>query len=327
MNQETINLQYTIISDPLPDFIYEKLAFYSKNANGYKPQPKELIETLAKKHNLLPEMIYLTAGIDEAIQMFAKAYGTNTYVFTPTYIVYGDVEEFGGKLNKIPSVVGSEYAITPNEIKDASLIFLANPNNPSGITPKDKVMELVRNNPHARVVIDEAYGDFADLSVLDEVRKYSHMAVFRSFSKSYGMAGNRIGYIIAHPEVINVVKHKTQWANVSYLSAGAALVALEHEDHFKKMRDDINVRREIFAKFLTSRGFVVFPSGINAVLLKFSDEAEGQEFVNFLGQANIIGSHGNGNSNIGLDKSYVRIAIGTPEQMSVCKNVISSWQE
>lgn len=323
--KDLINLQYTTIKDPLPDFIYEGLASYSKAANAYKPQPPELIEKLAKKHNIPKEMIYLTAGIDEAIQIYAKTYGQNAHVFTPTYVVYSDVEEFGGKLTRIPSAQGSEYIINTDTIADATLIYLANPNNPSGITSKENVIKLVKNNPHAKVVIDEAYGEFADFSVIDEVKNFPHMAVFRSFSKAYAMAGNRIGYIIAHPEVIHVVKNKSQWSNVSYLSVGAAMVSLDHEEYFSKIREDINQRRDEFIEFLKRSGFSVFPSKINAVLLKFSSEVEGTKFAEFLTQNNFVISLGNGNSNIGLDKSFVRIAIGNNEQMNKLKESILGY--
>lgn len=326
MDQEPINLQYTTIKDPLPDFIYEGLAPYSKAANAYKPQPIELVEKLAKKHNLPKEMIYLTAGIDEAIQMFAKAYGQSAYVFTPTYVVYADVEEFGGKLTQIPSVRGAEYIIETEAIQDATLIYLANPNNPSGITSRENVLKLIRNNPHAKVVIDEAYGEFADLSVINEVEKFSHMAVFRSFSKAYSMAGNRIGYIVAHPEVIEVVKNKSQWSNVSYLSVGAVIIALDHENYFSNIRADINQRCKEFVSFLKGTGFSVFPSRINAMLIKFQSEAEATTFVSYLSENNFIVSHGNGNSNIGLDSSFVRIAIGNEGQMGRLKDIISKYR-
>lgn len=139
MSTDKINLQYTTIKEPLPDFIYNGLATYSKNANSYKPQPAELIDKLAKKHNIPSEMIYLTAGIDEAIQMFILAYGQNTYVFTPTYVVYSDVKELGGKLNPVASLENNEFLIKTEKISDATLIFLANPNNPSGVTSKEKL--------------------------------------------------------------------------------------------------------------------------------------------------------------------------------------------
>lgn len=326
MNNDTINLQYTTIKDPLPDFIYEGLNSFSKSANAYHPQPVELIEKIANKHNLPKEMIYLTAGIDEGIQMFAKAYGQNAFVFTPTYVVYSDVEEFGGKLIRLFSIENSEFKIKTDTIPGSTLIFLANPNNPSGITSKEDVINLVKNNPQAKVVIDEAYGEFADLSVIDQVKEYPQMIVLRSFSKAYGMAGNRVGYIVAHPEIINVVKNKTQWTNVSYLSVGAATIALDHEDYFKGVRDDISKRRDEFMEFLKQKGYSILPSKINAVLFKFNSEEEGTKFADYLTSNNFIVSHGNGNSNIGLDKSFVRIAVGNKEQMQTLKDVIEKYE-
>ncbi len=326
MDQHPINLQYTTIKAPLPDFIYESLSDYSKTANAYHPQPQELVSALARKHAVPSEMIYLTAGIDEAIHMFALSFGSNAFVFTPTYIVYADVEEFGGKLTRIDSVKGSAFEIDPSTIPNASLIFLANPNNPSGITPNETVITLIKNNPHAKVDIDEAYGDFADLSVIDQVETFPQLVVLRSFSKGFAMAGNRVGYIIAHPNVINVVKNKAQWSNVSWLSVGAALAALKHEDYFIQMRSSIGDRRKDFREFLTQMGFAILPSKINAVLLKFVSVTQAESFLRHLTSNNVIVSHGNGASNIGLDKSYVRIAIGSDVQMKKLKYVITQYK-
>jgi len=204
---------------------------------------------------------------------------------------------------------------------------LANPNNPSGFTSKEKVIELIENNSQAIVCVDEAYSEFApELSVMDQVQKYSHLAVFRSFSKDYAMAGNRIGYFVAHPNIINVVKNKTQWANVSYLSVGAAMVVLDHEAYFKEIREDLNSRREDLAKFLEEKGFALLPSRINAVLITFSSKEKGTRFAEFLKQNHFVISHGNGNSNIGLDESFVRISIGTEEQLTVLKKVVADYK-
>lgn len=327
MSDNLINLQYTTIKDPLPDFIYEGLKTFSAGANTYRPQPEELIELLAKRHNIPKEMIFLTAGADEAIQMFIHAYGENTYAFTPTYIVYSDAREFGNEFNELYSIKDNVFEISTQKLGNASLIFLANPNNPSGFTSKENVEELVENNRHAKVVIDEAYGDFADLSVIDKVKNYPHMAVLRSFSKGFSMAGNRVGYIVANPEIIYVVKNKTQWSNVSYLSIGAAITALQHEDYFLKIREEIALRRDEFMGFLKSRGFTFLPSKINAVVLKFKNEDGGTRFFEYLTNNGIVTSHGNGASNVGLDKSFVRIAIGNDNQMEQVKGLLSNYNE
>jgi histidinol-phosphate aminotransferase len=322
-----INLQYTTIKKPLPDFIYKGLKEYSKNANLYHPQPPELIEKLAEKHSLPSEMLFLLAGVDDGLHILILAFGQNASVFTPTYVVYSKVEKFGGRLTRLNSIQGTDFIISTNKISDASIIFLANPNNPSGFTPRDKVMELVKNNPHTIVVIDEAYAEFADLSVMSEVKNNPNLVVLRSFSKSYAMAGNRVGFMVASPKIIAQVRPKNQWANISYLSVGAAITALDHEDYFKKVREDINKRREKFIAFLKDEGFSVFPSRINAVLLKFKTGKEAGKFVNHLGKNEIVVSHGNGNSNIGLDKSFVRMAIGTPSQMQKVKKIIKEYKK
>jgi histidinol-phosphate aminotransferase len=321
-----INLQYTTIKTPLPNFIYSALRSYSAGANIYRPQPTDLIQRISSKYNIPSEMIFLTAGIDEALQMFAHAYGTHIYVFTPTYIVHGDGELFGKMLTRINCIdKKNTYSVPIKQYKDASLILIANPNNPSGFTSKENVMKLIRLNPTAMVVVDEAYGAFGNMMVDDEVKNHNNMAVLRSFSKDYGMAGNRIGYIISHPEVIQRVSVFTTWANISYLSVGAAVTALDHEEYFAGIRNDLNKRRNEFLQFLVKQRFTVLPSQINAIIIKFDTEKKANDFVQFLKDHSIVVSHGNGHSNIGLDNSYVRISIGTKEQMAEVKKVIVTF--
>jgi histidinol-phosphate/aromatic aminotransferase/cobyric acid decarboxylase-like protein len=327
MNPDEINLQYTTIKSPLPEFIYKELKEFSHRANAYQPQPEELVSILAKKHNLKNENIYLTAGIDEALQMFILKFGTRTTIFTPAYTVYTDVEIFGNKLTKIPSLKNNEYVIEPRIFSDATLIILANPNNPCGFSPKEKIIELIEKNKHAMIVIDEAYGEFApELSMIEYINKYPNLSVLRSFSKDYSMAGNRIGYIVSSSETIQSVKPMCQWANVSYLSIGAAVSALKHEDYFRQIREDINKQREEFAEFLKKQGFTVLPSKINALVVKFETEKQGKNFYDYLLNNNIRTSLGNGNSNVGLDDSFVRISIGTKEQLEILKEVITNFR-
>ena len=88
------------------------------------------------------------------------------------------------------------------------------------------------------------------------------------------------------------------------------------------MREEIATRRGEFIAYLRNRDFTVFPSVINAVLIKFESEGIAQTFVDNLKENNIVVSYGNGNSNIGLDKSFVRISIGTDKQMKQLEGII-----
>lgn len=317
-----IYLQFTTLTTPLPDFIWEGIKSFSRDANFYHPQPPELIQKLAKRHQLPQDLIYLTAGADEAIYLFGLAYGQNVYIYTPTYITYDEIENIGANIHKVDARVGEKYTISSKNIPDATLIFLANPNNPFGFTTKEKIIELIQNNPQAIVVIDEVYAEFADLSVIELTQKYTNLAVLRSFAKSFGMAGNRVGYVIANTAILGKIRSKAPWASLSYLSAGAASVALEHEDYFRNLIQDVSERREEFQKFLQENNFFILPTKINAALIQFPTEEEGIKFVEHLTNNNFVISHGNGASNVGLDKSFVRITIGTEEEMEKLKQVI-----
>lgn len=322
---DTIHLEYTIITTPLPDFIYEGLKDYSRNANAYRPQPKELIAKLATKHSLSENMIFLTEGADEAIRLFALAYGKETYIFPPTFISYGELGEFYANVHQVNALQDNNYAIDTSKKPDATLIYLVNPNNPFGITQTEKVIELIENNQQAIVVIDEVYAEFSDVSVIQEVKKYKNLAIIRSFSKAYGMAGNRIGYVVTSPEIIEKLITKTQWANVAALSTGAAQIVLDHEAYFIKMRDAIIAKRKTLVTFLTSQGFICLPSHINCVLLRLPSEEQAEKLVTHLKDNHIIVSHGNGHSNIGLDKTFIRIAIGGDDELAALQSALSSF--
>lgn len=327
MNNKIINLQYTTLTIPLPDFIYDGLREFSRNANGYRPQPQILIEKISKKIKIASNYIYLTAGADEAIQMCALAYGKKTIIFTPTYTVYNDTTDFNANVQHVNAFTDNSYEISNKYIPDSTLIYIANPNNPFGFTEKGKILELVKNNKQAMVVVDEVYAEFANLSVIDEVTNFKNLIVIRSFSKSYGMAGNRIGYIVANPQTVETLRRKAQWSNISYLSTGAALQALAHDNYFTNLINEIGKRRDEFKSFLQQSGFTVLPTLINAILISFHNESEGSKFAEYLKMNNFIISHGNGNSNVGLNRSFVRISIGTKEEMETLKDTIADYKQ
>jgi histidinol-phosphate aminotransferase len=323
-NMAIIDLSFTTIKQELPDFIYQKLASYSAQSNSYHHQPEELRELIAKKHDINIESISLTAGSDQAIMLLSSLYGRQGHVFTPTYISYTDVKRFG-KLTEHVSLDQNGYEIATSNIEDASLIFLANPNNPAGITSKDRVLELVANNPNSLVVVDEAYGDFTGASVINEVSTYSNLVVLRSFSKGYALAGFRIGYMVAQSAILEDLVLESTWFNVAYTSVGAAIAAMENEVYFTEMRTSIVESRKQLESYLTQSKYTIIPSFINATLIKFSNEGAATRFTYYLETKDIKVNQGNGVSNVGLDKSFVRISIGTPEQMEVLRQTIEAY--
>lgn len=280
---------------------------------------------LADKHKVPIEYIHLTAGADQAIMLLGIVFGQDTHIFTPTYISYGDVTSFGGKITEHYSLNDNNYTVSTETKTGASLIFLANPNNPAGITKKDDVINLVDNNPRAIVAVDEAYGDFTEESVAGDVLQHKNLVVIRSFSKAYSLAGFRIGYVIADPEIIRRITFESTWFNVAFTSVGAAIAALQHEEYFHKIRQDIISERSITETALSGSGYAVIPSHINAVLLKFDDEQQASQFVSKLKDAGIVVNHGNVGSNLGLNKTFVRISIGTIELMKTFHSIVAKF--
>jgi histidinol-phosphate aminotransferase len=318
-----IDLSFTTVKQELPDFIYQQLGPYAGRSNSYHHQPDELRSLIAKKHDVALDSVALTAGSDQAIMLLSSLHGRRGHIFTPTYIAYSDIKRFGG-LTEHQALQGDDYAISTDTIPDATLIFLANPNNPAGITERQTILELVRNNPDALVVVDEAYGDFAGESVVSDVADYANLVVLRSFSKGYSLAGFRIGYMVAQPSVLENLVLESTWFNVAYTSVGAAISALQHEGYFAEIRNGIIADKAKLEAVLQEASYTVIPGHINAVLVRFDDRPAAQRFVDMLAGKDIIVSHGNGGSNVGLDMTFVRISIGTPEQMTLVREVIKS---
>lgn len=320
-----IDLRFSTIKESLPGFIYKNLRSFSRKSNDYFPQPQELIKLLSEKFKIKRENIFLTAGSDEAILTLSKIYKKSVVIFTPTYMEYANEKIFGSNITKINALTSNGYIINPRYYPGASIIFIGNPNNPIGVVDKETIYKLIKNNPKAIIVVDETYGEFFDNSVIKDVRKFNNLVVLRSFSKDYGMAGIRIGFMVANKDVTQRVKELTQLTNTSYLSVGAAISALSHQDYFIKLRSRIIRERDLFSRFLKSNKLKVLKSNINVVLLKFTTEKNSKKFYDYLKKHDIYTNLGNAGSNIGLDKSYVRIAIGTKKEMETVKEIIEKY--
>lgn len=320
-----IDLQYSVIKIPLPYFIYKGLKEYTRKSNSYHPQPEELTLKISKKHNISKRKIMLTAGSDESILALANLYGNKTIIFTPTYNKYSRVKDFNGKLRMIKCIKRSCYQIPPKKYEDTTLIFIANPNNPFGVTQKNILKKIIEKNPNTIIVIDETYGKFCNISMVADTSNYKNLIVLKSFSKDFGMAGIRLGYVLANEKIIKNLKKVIQVSNVSYLSVGAAMLALDNEWYFDKLIDSLIKERKGFYHFLLKQNFNVIDSNINVAVIKFGSNDESSKFVEYLKKSSILVKSGNGKGNIGLNDSYVRIVIGNKQQMKITKSVIKNY--
>jgi histidinol-phosphate aminotransferase len=170
---------------------------------------------------------------------------------------------------------------------DTRIVYLANPNNPTGTWFDDAALDgfLARVPDSTLVVIDEAYSEFVTVpelhSALRLLHNHPNVLVARTFSKAYALAGLRIGYAISSPGVVAVIERLRESFNVNGLALAAAEAALGDQAHVERARAWNHDEREWLAARLRERGLRVLPSQTNFVLIDFGSDAAPVELALF----------------------------------------------
>ncbi|MDB6063995.1 MAG: hisC [Pedosphaera sp.] len=282
-----------------------------------------LKQKLAAKLGLKPANLILGNGSSEIIEFVGHALmgpGVDVIVSQYCFAVYIIVARmFGANIVTVPA---KEYghdlsamlaAITPQ----TRVIFVANPNNPTG-TQASRA-ELVRfvNEvpPHILVVMDEAYIEFLEepvnlLPLIKEGRK-GNLVVMRTFSKIFGLAGLRLGYGIAQPELISALERVRQPFNINSIAQAGALAALDDDEHVRKTR--LNNAQGLLGltQAFQQMGLEFIPSGGNFILVRVGD---GQRVFNELQKQGIIVRPMGGYDL----PEWIRISVGTAEENNRC---------
>ncbi|MDQ3003686.1 MAG: histidinol-phosphate transaminase, partial [Fibrobacterota bacterium] len=236
---------------------------------------RDLRQALADEYDISPDEIMVGNGSDEILLMIAAAFlnpGETVLVSEHTFSEYefsGRVMD--GKILKIPlkgfryDLAGFRMKLTPAP----KLIFLCNPNNPTGSYFSQSELEtlLEAASPRTLVVVDEAYCEYADAPdfprTLELMNRFPNLIISRTFSKIFGMAGLRLGYCFAHPLVIREVARVKTPFNVNLLVQAAALAALKDKG-FRKKSIANNLRGRAFLEAeLTARGLHFVPTQAN----------------------------------------------------------------
>jgi histidinol-phosphate aminotransferase len=287
---------------------------------------RELRQKLAQRHAVHEEQVVVSAGSSDLIAIICRALlkdGLNAVTSERSFIVYGLATKAAGgdfvevaMLNNGFDLEGVADAITP----DTRVVFLANPNNPTGtVFDADATDKFLRRIPrHVLVVLDEAYYDFAQHFATLRRLKYSHsleyvyqernVIVLRTFAKAHGLAGVRVGYGIGPPEHMKRLAAMRTTFSVSGLAQAAALAALEDEAHVARAVQNNATEAERLCNELLKLGIHVAPTWANFLYCEIQEDAE--EFAKRLAAEGVLirplGSWG--------APSAIRVTIGTPEQ-------------
>jgi histidinol-phosphate aminotransferase len=227
-----------------------------------------------------PEELLLTNGLDEGIVGLTAAAlrghaGAETIVLVPAFDMYAAAADgLGARVVQVP--LGEEFAFPLDRLLAAitprtRLVWLTNPNNPSGgVIPRETILAVADAAAHAIVAVDEAYVDFGGESMIDEVsgRARSNLVVGRTFSKAFGLAGLRVGALVGPPPIIASVRRIVPPYSVNGYAAAALPAALADLGYYHWYLEQVRESRRLLAAAFDRLGVVHWPSAGNFLLVR-----------------------------------------------------------
>ncbi len=254
---------------PPSDRVVPALTTAAERLNLYPdPGQTELRAALSQLYDVAPEQVVGGNGADEVLAMSVRAYvprGGRAAYLEPGYTLVP-------KLCAINEVEGQEHAYTdgyrlPESFieSDAELKFVVNPNSPTGtLLPLEDIADLCRRSKGV-VLLDEAYVDFSSRSGLEILDGHPNLLLVRSFSKSYALAGLRVGFAIGSPDLVADLWAVKDICNLGRPSLAAATAALADRDYWRRCVDEVVGNRERLSGELGRRHWEVLPSGANFI--------------------------------------------------------------
>jgi histidinol-phosphate aminotransferase len=311
---------------PLPEALRRQLAeVLSRVAlNRYpEPNPRKLRELIRRKMRVPAEMeILLGNGSDDLIQILALALarpGATMMYPSPTFVMYSMNAAFS-RLRAVPVALREDFSFDADAFiarmreEQPALVFLAYPNNPTGVLyPEADVVRVIETAPGV-VVVDEAYHVFAGKTFMAALARYPNLLVLRTVSK-LGLAGIRLGYLAGRPEWIAELNKVRQVYNVNVLTEAAATFMLEHLEVLEAQAAEIRAERaKLQAGLSALRGLTVFPSAANFFLVRVPDAPGTYEAL--VRQGVLVR-----NLHPGL-VNCLRVTVGTPDENRILLNAL-----
>ncbi len=302
--------------------------FCNTEISGKKCSPSEKDKI---PFTVTPDMIFCGNGSDEVLSfVFYTFFDSDrplvmpefTYSFYPVYCGY-----YGIPMDTIP--LKSDWTLDTEKMldeanKNNSSIIFANPNAPTGLSLlRCQVAEMIKKAPKDRIfVVDEAYCDFGGESCIPLLADFDNLVIVRTFSKSLSFAGMRLGYVVSSPDLIKsifTVKNSFNHFPVDFITQTAGAASCENAWYYAENAKKVSAERDSFTAFLRERGWFVIDSKTNFVFTK-KDGLLGESIYQAVKKEGILIRHF---STPGID-DFVRITIGTHEQMASLKKILEA---
>jgi len=286
---------------------------YYPDGNGF-----ELKQALSRRFGVVPDNIVLGNGSNDILELVARAFltGADSAVYSQhAFLVYPlVVQAIGARHVVVPAVnYGNDLEGLARAVRDdTKIVFVANPNNPTGtFSPWPEVRRFVERIPgRVIVVLDEAYGEYLPDALRSDthawIAKHPNLVVARTLSKAFGLAGLRVGYAIADPQVAEVMNRVRQPFNVNHLALVAATAALDDAEFIAKSRAVNAAGLEQLARGFERLGLGYIPSHANFITVRVGDAD--RVYKSLLGEGVIVRPI----AGYGLPE-HLRVTVGLPE--------------
>lgn len=278
--QTTFKLDWNEATVPPSPRVNEAIQAYLQGERDLNWYPRlgsrQLLESLESYTGLDADQMLATNGSDDALQLICNTFlseGDRVVAPVPTYnhfLVFArsrgaEIHEVCGSNPFAKNLAAIDEAMT----RDTRILYLVSPNNPTGVLldPED-VDALCSAYPETLVILDEAYYEFAGVTGIDLVDRHPNLIVTRTFSKAFGLAGLRVGYLAADEELVEGLSRIYNPKSVNALAQVGAMAALDDLDYLNAFLEEVEVSKELLADFFDDRGVDCHVSPANFVIVR-----------------------------------------------------------
>jgi histidinol-phosphate aminotransferase len=304
------------------------LARLSRKELAMYPEYERGTRRLARYFKVKPSELMLTNGGDDALRVFFDAFvdaGSRVLICEPTFPMYRYYAEIAGARIDVARY-GSNMEF-PLEAVLAALrrrprvLFIANPNNPTGtLVPRGDIRRILNASSQTAVVIDEAYAEFSGVSVVPWINKYPQLFVTRTFSKTAGLAGLRLGAVAAQADSLAVLRRAMPPFPVNVAALAAAEAAVNDASSMRRYVSEVILVRAWLAEELKTLGAVAYPSAGNFLLVNFGPT--GPAMCAWLERHGILVRERSKEVGVG----FVRVSMGTKNEMKRLLSKIKTYR-
>jgi histidinol-phosphate aminotransferase len=330
LNKEKIYLTQSYLKYPLPQGMLKELSEELKDINRYPSggEYAKLRQVLAEYVGVNKENILPANGSDEVIEIVTRAYKREVLIPIPTFSQYeASADRSGLRKVLVNCLHNREYNInySAEQLEKASLVWICNPNNPTGTRiPREKIMDILQR-AKGIVVVDECNYEYLGETVVGLIDKYENLVISRSFSKNFGLAGLRLGFAISNPQNIKKLADFGQYFRVNRMAEKAAENVLKYLDYYQEVWEKTKKVRDKFVWQINELGFSAYDSKANFVLVEFKNKKETERIWKHLKENSIYTLPGWENEFSGLKDQFIRFTIGEEWEMDKVTEVLYDY--